>query len=259
MDTVLFDDIVFGPISSRRLGRSLGVNLLSTHAKVCNYDCIYCECGWSGRNLPANKYANIDELFEALSDRLQELALKGKKIDHITFAGNGEPTLHPRFGQAITATSWLRDRWAPDADIAVLSNATTLGKASIREAFDLVDKKIFKLDAGAETTFQLINSPLGKVTLQDTCQNIKQLFGKQAIIQSLFLKGNYNGRVVDNTQDDEVSQWLAMLEEIQPKGVMIYSIDRATPLKTLQKIPIASLHAIAERVKALGLKTYVYS
>lgn len=257
MPTFLFDNIIFGPIKSRRLGSSLGINLLSPTAKICNFDCIYCECGWTDIEGIKDKFVDKNELQNQLMQKLSNLAETSHNIDYITFAGNGEPTLHPRFEQIVDDVIALRNKWIPKTKIAVLSNATTLRKPSVLRALEKIDKRILKLDAGSDEMFQLMDKPLGKMNLTKVYEDLKSLPNKDFTIQTMFLKGQINGQPVDNTEEKEVQAWIDKLIEIKPKEVMLYTIDRDTPVDSLGKVPKKDLEVIADRLKVLGIGSYV--
>lgn len=258
MGTFLFDKIIFGPVKSRRLGVSLGINLLPGRKKVCNFNCIYCECGWSpsvekeGGYLPSR-----EEVSEALASRLQEMKVRGERPDVITFAGNGEPTLHPDFSAIIYDSIMIRNKYFPDAKIAVLSNSTTITNPSIKEALLKVDMNILKLDSAFDLTVRLHNQPRVNVNIEELIENLRKFNGK-LIIQTLFIRGRYNGKKIDNTTPDEINAWLKALEKIRPSEVMIYTISRDTPEGgLLMKVPVEELNHIASRVEKLGIQTQV--
>lgn len=258
MGTFLFDKIVFGPVKSRRLGVSLGVNLLPCRKKVCNFNCIYCECGWS---LPPETeggfFPRREEIYEALASRLQEMKVKNQKADVITFAGNGEPTLHPQFSLIIDDTIALRNKLAPDAKIAVLSNSSTLDKPSVKGALLKVDMNILKLDSALDKTIQAHNQPRVKITADELIKKLSNFEGR-VIIQTLFLRGRYKGRSIDNTTPEEIDAWLRAIAEIRPEEVMIYTIARDTPEGgMLMKVPVEDLNRIAAMVENLGIRTQV--
>ncbi len=253
--TALFHDVIFGPVRSRRLGVSLGVNLLPTYSKLCNFNCIYCECGWN-RIGEHPRFNSREDVRRLLGDKLREMAAAGECPDVITFAGNGEPTMHPDFEQVIDDTIGLRDEICPSAKISVLSNATMIGRENVRRALMKVDNNILKLDSAFDDTVRLINGPQGKYTVAGTVSDMKKFEGR-LIVQTMFLRGEYNGRLVDNTTDCEVSAWLGLLKEIGPRQVMIYTIDRDTPARDLHKVPVEELRAIAARVEALGIPVSV--
>lgn len=257
MGTFLFDKIVFGPVMSRRLGVSLGINLLPCGKKVCTFSCIYCECGWTA--LPGAEGGSFplrEQVYEALADCLQEMKVKGEKPDSITFAGNGEPTLHPDFQYIIDDTLTLRNKLCPTAKIAVLSNASTLDNPAVRNALMKVDMNILKLDSAFDETIRIHNQPRVKITADQIINNLAGFKG-HVIVQSLFLRGIHNGKIIDNTTPEEIEAWLKAIAEIKPGEVMIYTIARDTPAGGLYKVPAGDLHRIAEQVKNLGINTRV--
>jgi wyosine [tRNA(Phe)-imidazoG37] synthetase (radical SAM superfamily) len=258
MATFLFDEIIFGPVNSRRLGVSLGINLLPTERKICNFNCIYCECGLTGDtgktsvHLPTRK-----EVYDALDRKLSAMKEKGQHPDVLTYAGNGEPTLHPEFPGIIDDSIELRDRYFPDARIAVLSNATTIRNPEVREALLRVDQNILKFDSACDNTIQLHNQPHRRIIASELINDLKEFNGR-VIIQTLFLRGNYRGSSIDNTSPEELEKWLKAIDEIRPSEVMIYTISRDTPEGgRLDKVPLKELNAIAKMVNALGIKTQV--
>ena len=257
MATFLFNELIFGPVKSRRLGISLGINLLPTNNKYCTFNCIYCECGWTdikGKNIVLPKR---DEFKQKLEAKLKALQGTENEPDAITFAGNGEPTIHPDFSAIIDDTIEARNQYAPKAKISVLSNASQLHKQRVEEALTKVDKNIQKLDAGTDEMFQKINQPLGKLSLSQIVDKLLSFKGK-LIIQTLFIKGTYKGERIDNTTEEEISKWLEIVKKVNPEYVMIYPIDRDTPTKDLEKIPAETMDAIAKRINEAGIKTEVY-
>ncbi|MCC8088324.1 MAG: radical SAM protein [Rikenellaceae bacterium] len=255
MGTSLFGSVIFGPVKSRRLGISLGINLLPTDNKLCSFNCIYCECGWA-KSGTKSRFTPRDTVKEVLENKLMEMRSEGVLPDVITFAGNGEPTIHPDFAGVIDDTVEIRDRLAPSAKIAVLSNATMIGNETVRNALNKVDRNILKLDSAFENTVRLIDDPSGGYSLRDTVENMKKFHGR-LIIQTMFLRGEYKGERVDNTSEEEVSAWLGLLREIGPEQVMIYTIDRETPAKNLHKVSIEELNLIAEKVRETGIECSV--
>ncbi|MEA4982105.1 MAG: radical SAM protein [Paludibacter sp.] len=253
---ILFDQIIFGPVKSRRLGVSLGVNLLPVDAKICSFDCIYCECGFN-TTMKESPLPTRQQVYETLEAKLKEMVAANELPDVITFAGNGEPTLHPQFEGVIDDTIVLRDRYCPTAKVSVLSNSTRMHKPSIFKALLKVDNNILKFDSAFDTTLQLLDRPVGKqITVRWQIEQFKKFEGN-LIIQTMFLRGNVNGTIIDNTTDVEVDAWLVALKEINPKQVMIYTIDRETPTKGLEKISLEDLNKIAEKVKAAGFDVSV--
>jgi len=257
MSTFLFNEIIFGPVSSRRLGVSLGVNLLPTDYKFCTFNCVYCECGWTLKTEKKIQLPSREEVKTELEKVLQDYSEKGKEINSITFAGNGEPTIHPDFALIIDDTIELRNLWMPEANISVLSNASQLNKTKVTDALKKIDQNILKLDAGTEKTYRLINQAQDHIKFDHIIDYLKSFDGN-LIIQTLFIRGEYNGESFDNTTDIEVNTWLQLLKEIQPQSVMLYPIERDTPTQGLKKVDQKTLNEIAGKVEALGIKTEVY-
>ncbi|MDX2360233.1 MAG: radical SAM protein [Crocinitomicaceae bacterium] len=257
MATFLFDAHVFGPIKSRRLGSSLGLNLLSTQQKVCNFDCVYCECGLT-HSYKENEalYVDEQEFIQQLEDRLKVCKVDKTPIDAITFAGNGEPTLHPNFATIIDQVVELRNQFFPNASIAVLTNGVTLKNSEIETALTKVDKAIVKLDAGTSEDIKQIDQPKRTVNV-DALIDLLQKFKGPLHIQTMFLKGTVNGQIIDNTSGDSLKSWLSCIERIAPKEVMLYSLDRDTPIETLEAVTKKELEAIAKKVEAMNILTQV--
>lgn len=255
---ILFNEIVFGPIKSRRFGISLGINLLPLDNKVCNFNCIYCECGWTDLKQTKIIYFPYEKIIQAIEYRFIELSSKQEKIDSITFAGNGEPTMHPDFLKIIQTTIALRNNYLPKVKITVLSNSALLGNKKVMEALLLVDNRIMKLDAGSNQLMNEINLPLSDRDIQWYIQKLKTFDGN-VTIQTIFLKGSHNEKYIDNTTPKEVNLWINALLEIKPKEVMIYTIDRETPAKELEKIELNKLNEICELVNKQGIKATVYN
>jgi wyosine [tRNA(Phe)-imidazoG37] synthetase (radical SAM superfamily) len=257
MSGFLFEQIIFGPIRSRRLGISLGLNLLPTLYKHCTFNCIYCECGWTRTQEVLEGFPTSAQIKEALENKLQAMRSKDALLDSITFAGNGEPTIHPQFAQIVDDTIALRDCYYPDSKVSVLSNASKASIPQIAAALLKTDNPILKLDAGTEETFRGINKPLDNTTLEKVVESLESFSGK-VIIQTLFVKGMHDGKMVDNTSPEEVEAWLGHLKKIKPKLVMIYPIARSTPEESLEVIPFEKLNEIAAKVEALGFMAEVY-
>ena len=258
MATFLFDDIIFGPVKSRRLGISLGINLLPTKRKICNFNCIYCECGWtSDLEKAVSQLPGREEVYIALERKLSEMKAKSQSPDVITFAGNGEPTLHPAFPGIIDDSIILRDKYFPKARIAVLSNATTITNPGIKAALLKIDQNILKLDSAIDSTIKRHNQPRVKINVEELINNLAGFNGK-VIIQTLFLRGTHNGKVIDNTTPVEINTWLKAIERIRPSEVMIYTISRDTPEGArLNKVPLTELKGIAALVDSMGIRTQV--
>jgi len=256
--SVLFQDVVFGPVSSRRLGVSLGVNLLPVEAKFCTFNCVYCECGWTHeKSMHGTRLPGKEEVISKLEERLKTMKSAGTRPDAITFAGNGEPTIHPQFPEILEEVIRLRDEYFPGSVVSVLSNSSTLDKPEVFQALLKTGNSIMKLDAGTENMFRLINGPRSGITLKSIVEKLKAFDG-ELIIQTLFLRGTIDGKQIDNTAEAEISRWMEHIRAIRPKYVMIYPIDRATPLETLEKVSFDELRDIAARVEKMGIKAQVY-
>ena len=260
MATFLFDQTIFGPVKSRRLGVSLGINLLPNDTKVCSFDCIYCECGWTPHK--REKKAELpsrETVARLLREKLEEMKNTGEAPDVLTFAGNGEPTLHPEFAAIIDDTIAIRNEYFPKARIAVLSNSTMLHKPKVVEALKKVEDNILKLDSAIPETIQLLDCPMGRFHLVEVVNNMKKFEGKLTV-QTMFIRGEFSGHRIDNTTKEELSAWLKLLAEIHPERVMIYTIARDTPTQTLTKVSANDLNKIAARVQSeLGIDVQVSS
>lgn len=251
MDTFLFDSIIVGPIHSRRLGTSLGVNLLAPDSKLCNFNCIYCECGWNGEH-GKGAFNPYDKVIPALEAKLREMAATGKLPDVITFAGNGEPTMHPEFERIIDSTLSLRDRYAPGTKVAVLSNATMIDREAVRKALLRVDRNILKFDSAIDATVQHINQPQNNRTVAEIIELLQEFQGC-LVVQTMLLRGNYGGHHIDNTTPEEIAAYLDAIRKIAPSEVMLYTIDRNTPADDLQKVAVEEMEAVAERIRELDM------
>lgn len=257
MGTFLFDKIIFGPVKSRRLGVSLGINLLPNNCKLCNFNCIYCECGITDDTKKTRPVLHSrKEVYQSLESRLIEINSSNKEIDAITFAGNGEPTLHPDFAEIIDDTVFLRNKYHKKATIAVLSNASTIHQNNIFNALQKIDQNILKLDSAFEKTIALHNNPGVKIRLPNLIENLKKFDGN-LIIQTMFVQGVYQSKSIDNTTEEEVTEWLNLIKQIRPREVMIYTIERDTPTPGLIKVPEEKLHEIGKRVNSLGINTQI--
>jgi len=237
---MLFGSIIYGPIHSRRLGTSLGVELMPLDHKLCTFNCVYCECGW---NTPVShpKLPTREEVRIALEARLKE----GLQLDVITFSGNGEPTLHPDFLGIIEDTCALRDRYCPNAKVSVLSNSTQLGRPDVVQALRLCDNRILKLDAATDTMMRRIDLPVNKdLTVVQIMEWLVQFDG-DFTLQTCFLRGEHNGELIDNTTQEELTAWYHAVNQLRPKQIMIYVIDRKTPEENLSKISRTEMENIA--------------
>ena len=253
---ILFDELIFGPIHSRRLGLSLGVNLLPVDAKICSFDCIYCECGYN-TTMKDSPIPTRDQVRQTLEAKLQEMKSEGQVPDVITFAGNGEPTLHAEFEGIIDDTIALRDTYCPTAKVSVLSNSTRIHKPHVFNALNKVDNNILKFDSAIDRTMKLMNCPVGKhINVAWFIEHLKKFEGKLTI-QTMFLRGEFKGEQFDNTTEEEIEAWLKAMEVIRPQEIMIYSLDREAPTKTLQKIEVEELNAIAGKARERGFEVSV--
>lgn len=231
-----FDDIVFGPIFSRRLGSSLGVNILPSKGKLCNFDCVYCECGWNKDGKSDGRFPRLAEVEEALESKMSEAADTGVQVDSITFSGNGEPTMNPDFPQIVDATLKLRDRFFPEAKVSVLSNAALVGRPAVADALRKVDNPILKIDASSDILVQKVNRPVGTYHLADIMAALKG-FGGNFILQTMFLRSPE----FDTTEPEALAAWMDMVRELMPREIMVYTIDRETPDKSLGKYTVEEM------------------
>lgn len=248
MQTVLFHDTIFGPIHSRRLGTSLGVNLMPNDGKVCSFDCLYCEAGFNAQGPGKSGLPTREKVKADLEAKLRSMSEGGERLDVITFSGNGEPTLHPDFPGIIDDTIELRDSYFPEVKISVLTNSTRIHDPKVAEALRRVDNNILKLDSAVESTMRLIDRPTSPdFTVEKVVENLRQFAGS-GIIQTMILRGEHDGKRVDNTTDAEISALIEAYKAINPRSVMIYSIDRKTPEQRLEKVEMDELRQIADRI-----------
>ena len=252
MATVIYPSPIFGPVHSRRLGVSLGINLLPADGKFCTFDCIYCECGFNGDHRPHQKLPTREEVRNALEARLKDMQENGPKPDVLTFAGNGEPTAHPHFAGIIADTLALRDQYFPEAKVSVLSNSTFIHKPEVFDALNKIDNNILKLDTIDAAYINKVDRPTGHYDVAKIIECMKAFKGN-LIVQTLFMKGTFEGENVDNTTDDYVLPWLEVVKEIAPRQVMIYTIDRETPAPDLLKATHEELDRIGEMVREAGI------
>lgn len=253
MSTVIYPSPIFGPVKSRRLGISLGINLLPSDGKVCTFDCIYCECGFNAERKTKKALPKREEVAKALEEKLVEMSSNGELPDVLTFAGNGEPTVHPQFGEIINDTIALRDKYCPSAKVSVLTNATLIARPAVFDALKKVDNNILKLDTVCTDYISRVDRPTGCYDLTSITEQMKAFDGK-AIIQTMFLKGTVDGMNFDNTGDNYVKPWLKAVKEIAPREVMIYTIDRETPMKGLEKATREELDRIVALLAQEGIK-----
>ena len=252
MSTIIYPSPIFGPVHSRRLGVSLGINLLPADGKACTFDCIYCECGFNKDHRPTLPLPTRQEVAAHLEQKLGQMQQEGLLPDVLTFAGNGEPTSHPHFAEIIGDTLKLRDRYCPKAKVSVLSNSTMLHRQQVHEALLLVDNNILKLDTIDPLYINKVDRPNSAYDVQQIIEHMKAFHG-HVIIQTMFMSGTFNGESVDNTGEEYVGPWLDAVKDIRPQQVMIYTIDRETPAKGLEKASREQLDAIRDRVIAAGI------
>ena len=257
---MLFNSIVYGPIHSRRLGTSLGINLMPTDAKICTFNCVYCECGWN-RPVIHPMLPTRAAVKAALEAKLREIVncpmAIGKPLDVITFSGNGEPTLHPEFEGIIYDTIALRDHYCPNAKISVLSNSTQLGRMDVVRGLQLCDYRILKLDSGIDRTMRLIDQPTNSALTVKQIEGYLKFFEGDFTLQTCFLRGVYQNEVIDNTTPEEVGAWYRIIDELHPKQIMMYCIDRQTPCPMLQKISRDEMERIAQPLREKGIDLIV--
>ena len=252
MSTIIYPSPIFGPVHSRRLGISLGINLLPADGKVCSFDCIYCECGFNEDHRPSLPLPTREEVAEKLEQKLKQMVAEGQLPDVLTFAGNGEPTCHPLFPEIINDTIRLRDKYCPEAKVSVLSNSTMIHRKSVHDALMLVDNNILKLDTVNQEYINKVDHPNGTYAVEKIIEHMKA-FNGHAIIQTMFMQGECKGESVDNTGEEFVNPWLEAVKDIKPQQVMIYTIDRETPTQGLLKATHEQLDAIRDRVIAAGI------
>lgn len=253
---MLFESIIYGPIHSRRLGVSLGVNLMPEHHKLCTFDCVYCEIGWnspiSHPQLPTRQ-----EVQAALEAFLSTYDFEQSTIDVITFSGNGEPSLHPDFEGIIEDTCALRDHYCSKAKVSVLSNSTQLGRPDVVRALKKCDNRILKLDSALDETMRLIDQPTNKNLTVRQIMDWLGAFDGDFTLQTCFLRGEHKGQKIDNTSPEELTAWYQAVETLRPKQIMIYVIDRATPCQTLEKLSREEMETIAAPLIAKGYNVLI--
>ena len=247
-----FDEIVFGPIYSRRLGSSLGVNLLPSVGKLCNFDCVYCECGWNRDGKSDKVFPKLADIEAALEDKMSKAAEEGIGVDSITFSGNGEPTMHPEFSKVIDITLKLRDKYFPEAKVSVLSNATLIGRKDVADALMRVDNPILKIDASSDELIGKINKPVGSYRLAEVVENLKG-FGGNFILQTMFLKSPD----FDTAAPGALEKWMDIVRTLRPREVMVYTIDRETPDKSLGKYTVDQMQALVQPLIDEGFKIQI--
>jgi len=252
MSTIIYPSPIFGPVHSRRLGISLGINLLPADGKVCSFDCIYCECGFNEDHRPTLPLPTREQVAEKLEAKLQQMQQEGQLPDVLTFAGNGEPTCHPHFAEIVDDTIRLRNQYCPKAKVCVLSNSTMIHRKEVHDALMKVDDNILKLDTVDPTYINKVDHPNGTYDVNLIIERMKAFQG-HIIIQTMFMRGACNGDSVDNTGEEYVGPWLEVVKAIKPQQVMVYTIDRETPAHGLEKASREQLDAIRDRVIEAGI------
>ncbi len=248
---------IYGPVKSRRLGRSLGINLSPNGEKICSLDCLYCQYGFKspvevGSNLPDDTFPAASLVLHLLEDVLKR---EGEGVDTITFSGNGEPTLHPDFHGLVEGVVWIRDHRLPSARIALLSNGTTLNNGEVRSALTLIDDPVLKLDAGSEGLWRKINRPAGDVRFEGIIEAMEEV--EDFIVQGLFFAGNGAG-ITGNISGEGIEDWLAAVNRIRPRFVQIYTLDRIPAMTGIERAPGDVLSAILASVERLGIRGQVF-
>ncbi|MBQ8773708.1 MAG: radical SAM protein [Muribaculaceae bacterium] len=257
MVTILFHSTIFGPIHSRRLGVSLGINLSPNDGKICSFDCLYCEAGYNSQGQGSTGMPKREEVRLQLCEKLKEMNAGNMALDVITFSGNGEPTLHPQFHEIIDDTLDVRDIYYPHAKVSVLSNATQLDNPNVCNALLKVDNNILKLDSAINKTLRLIDQPRSPIFTAEKLIEQLSRFGKNCIVQTMMLRGTHNGQVIDNTTDTEIDALINAYVRIKPLEVMLYSIDRQTPEERLVKVGKDELESIASKIRQHGITVIV--
>ena len=257
MQTVLFHSTIYGPIHSRRLGMSLGINLMPNDGKICSFDCLYCEAGFNAQGPGKDGVPTREAVKKQLKRKFEEMKAAGQTLDVITFSGNGEPTLHPEFSKIVEDVMRLRTLYFPDAKVSVLSNSTMAGKPAVAKALLKVNNNILKLDSALPRTFRLINRPVSPNILPEGVISDLKKFSGQCIVQTIMVRGEFDGQHFDNTTDEELDALLSAYRQIEPREVMLYSIDRKTPAENLEKVPKEELERIAQRFRDAGIKVQV--
>ena len=257
MQTVLFHSTIYGPIHSRRLGMSLGINLMPNDGKICSFDCLYCEAGFNAQGPGKDGVPTREAVKRQLKRKFEEMKAAGQTLDVITFSGNGEPTLHPEFSKVVEDVMRLRTLYFPDAKVSVLSNSTMAGKPAVAKALLKVDNNILKLDSALPRTFRLINRPVSPNILPEGVIADLKKFSGQCIVQTIMVRGEFEGQHFDNTTDEELDALLNAYRQIEPREVMLYSIDRKTPAEDMEKVSKEELERIAQRFRDAGIKVQV--
>lgn len=258
MPTFLWESVAFGPIHSRRLGSSLGINLMPTDEKICTFNCLYCECGWTlEKNVNARDPYPLDMVMEAVERKMGECRANGVGVDSVTFSGNGEPTLYPYFDKVIDSLIPLRDKYFPRAVISCLSNSTQLLRPEVAAALKRIENPILKLDAGTQRMLEIVNAPVVPVDIEAITEQLCAFNGK-LVIQTLFFSGDNDGVPFNNAEGEEFDRWHERIMRIRPERIMVYSLDRETPALNLRKLDTGFLNAIVGRLKSEGFDAVAY-
>lgn len=257
MQTVIFHETIYGPIHSRRLGQSLGINLMPNDGKICSFDCLYCEAGFNAQGAGTDGLPTRNAVKHGLRRKFEQMQAAGEGLDVITFSGNGEPTLHPHFKEIVDDVLRLRDEFFPQAKVTVLSNATMAARPAVREALLKVDNAILKLDSAIPSTLRALNRPASAGVVPEGVIADLKSYGNRCIVQTIMVRGDYEGQHVDNTTDVELDALLSAYLAIQPREVMLYAVDRATPAPDLEKITPTELQRIAQRFRDGGITVQV--
>lgn len=256
--TILFHSTIFGPIHSRRLGVSLGINLSPSDGKICSFDCIYCEAGYNAQGAGTTGLPPRSKVKADLQAKLSAMKAAGEPLDVITFSGNGEPTLHPDFPEIIDDVLMLRDEYYPEAKVSVLTNSTRIFSPRVAEALRKIDNNILKLDSATDNTMRLIDQPNDPAfSVERVVESLRQFTGS-GIIQTMILRGEHNGEKVDNTTPEEIEALIKAYKTISPREIMIYSLDRSTPEEKLIKVEKPELEIIGRTISdATGIPVQV--
>lgn len=259
--TIIYPSPIFGPVKSRRLGISLGINLMPGDGKWCSFDCVYCECGLNKDHRAKEPLPTVEEVRDKLEYKLKEMKSRGEGLDVLTFSGNGEPTLHPKFPEIVDNVLSLRNEYFPEAKVTVLSNSTQIHLDSVRNALMKVDNALMKLDTVDMDYIRHVDQPTGNYDVENIIENLVKMNG-HAVVQTMFMKGmikdkDGNKISVDNCLDKYIAPYIEALKRIKPRQVMIYTLDREWPTEGLQKVEKETMDIIAEKIRLAGFLTSV--
>jgi wyosine [tRNA(Phe)-imidazoG37] synthetase (radical SAM superfamily) len=245
--------MIYGPVRSRRFGYSLGMNLLPTNSKICTFNCIYCECGWNPENTKQNVFADKAMFLQELQETLASIQSTLQPLDVLTYAGNGEPTLHPDFLSIAQEVAKLRDKYVSGKKIILLTNGTTIFRNEIQQALEYIDIPVFKIDSANNETVKLVNQPYAGFNLEQYIDTLSRL-NRPIALQTMLLKGFVNNEWIDNTSNEEVQALIDVYKRIRPIYVMLYSLDRKPPLSSLQKIDTTVIESIAKQIEQSDIR-----